>query len=83
MRTRWASCTPGDCTIRCERLRDVPGWVLDYVLVHELAHLLEPGHDERFWKWVRRYPERNGRSATWRACRQPPGSSSGVDGEDV
>ncbi|SHK90147.1 hypothetical protein SAMN05443637_11432 [Pseudonocardia thermophila] len=57
MRTRWASCTPDDGTIRIsERLRDVPGWVVDYVLVHELAHLLEPGHDAAFWAWVHRYP---------------------------
>jgi hypothetical protein len=57
MRTRWASCTPVDATIRIsERLRDVPGWVVDYVLVHELAHLLEPGHDEAFWAWVHNYP---------------------------
>ncbi|HVL85629.1 MAG TPA: M48 family metallopeptidase, partial [Pseudonocardia sp.] len=57
MRTRWASCTPADGTIRLsERLRDTPSWVVDYVLVHELAHLLEPGHDEAFWVWVRRYP---------------------------
>lgn len=57
MRSRWASCTPADGTIRVsERLRAVPAWVLDYVLVHELAHLLEPGHDEAFWSWVRRYP---------------------------
>jgi predicted metal-dependent hydrolase len=57
MRTRWASCTPADGTIRIsERLRDVPGWVVDYVLVHELTHLLEPGHDARFWAWVHRYP---------------------------
>ena len=57
MSTRWASCTPADGTIRVsERLRDAPGWVVDYVLVHELAHLLEPGHDAAFWAWVRRYP---------------------------
>jgi predicted metal-dependent hydrolase len=31
--------------------------VLDYVLVHELAHLLEPGHGPDFWTWVRRYPK--------------------------
>ena len=54
MSTRWASCTPADGTIRVsERLREVPGWVVDYVLVHELAHLLEPGHDAAFWGWVR------------------------------
>lgn len=58
MRTRWASCTPSDATIRVsERLRDVPSWVLDYVLVHELAHLREAGHNTRFWELVRRYPK--------------------------
>lgn len=58
MRTRWASCTPADGTIRIsERLRDMPAWVVDYVLVHELTHLLEPGHDKRFWAWVHHYPK--------------------------
>ncbi|MDQ3402958.1 MAG: M48 family metallopeptidase [Actinomycetota bacterium] len=57
MRTRWASCTPVDRTIRVsERLREVPAWVLDYVLVHELAHLLVPGHGADFWELVREYP---------------------------
>ncbi len=57
MSTRWASCTPADATIRVsDRLRDAPGWVVDYVLVHELTHLLEPGHDAAFWAWVHRYP---------------------------
>jgi hypothetical protein len=57
MRTRWASCTPADGTIRVsDRLRDVPSWVLDYVLVHELAHLLVPGHGADFWALVRGYP---------------------------
>jgi predicted metal-dependent hydrolase len=55
---RWGSCTPGERTIRLSaRLQGMPGWVVDYVLVHELAHLLEPGHDERFWAWVDRYPQ--------------------------
>lgn len=58
MRTRWASCTPVDRTIRISaRLREVPSWVVDYVLVHELAHLLEPGHGPGFWALVRRYPK--------------------------
>lgn len=57
MRTRWASCTPADRTIRVsQRLREMPAWVLDYVLVHELAHLIEPGHGPAFWALVNRYP---------------------------
>lgn len=57
MRTRWASCTPADATIRLsERLKDMPHWVRDYVLVHELAHLLVPGHGPDFWALVQRYP---------------------------
>ncbi|GAB2924857.1 M48 family metallopeptidase [Rhodococcus aerolatus] len=57
MRSRWASCTPADASIRVsETLRTAPGWVLDYVLVHELAHLVEPGHTDRFWALVSHYP---------------------------
>jgi predicted metal-dependent hydrolase len=57
MRTRWASCTPADRSIRMsERLRDLPTWVQDYVLVHELAHLIESGHGPRFWRLVESYP---------------------------
>ncbi|MEU6645854.1 M48 family metallopeptidase [Saccharomonospora sp. NPDC046836] len=58
MRTRWASCTPVDRTIRVsERLRTVPSWVLDYVLVHELAHLRVAEHNAKFWALVQRYPK--------------------------
>lgn len=54
---RWGSCSPGDRSIRLsERLQGMPSWVVDYVLVHELAHLLEHGHDAKFWAWVDRYP---------------------------
>ncbi|MFM1725037.1 M48 family metallopeptidase [Rhodococcus sp. PAM 2766] len=58
MKTRWASCTPVDGTIRMsELLRTVPAYVLDYVLVHELVHLyVTGGHNERFWREVRQYP---------------------------
>ena len=54
---RWGSCTPADRSIRLSsRLRSMPEYVVDYVLVHELSHLLEAGHDERFWALVARYP---------------------------
>jgi predicted metal-dependent hydrolase len=57
-KSRWGSCTPSDRTIRLSaRLQGMPPWVIDYVLVHELAHLLESGHDQRFWAWVNRYPK--------------------------
>jgi predicted metal-dependent hydrolase len=55
--SRWGSCTPADRAIRLSRrLQGMPGWVLDYVLVHELAHLVEIGHTPTFWNLVDRYP---------------------------
>jgi len=79
-RSRWGSCTPGDRTIRLSaRLQEMPRWVLDYVLVHELAHLLEPGHDANFWAWVDRYPRAErakGYLTGWSAAahlESPPG----------
>ncbi|MGH9151814.1 MAG: YgjP-like metallopeptidase domain-containing protein [Acidimicrobiales bacterium] len=54
---RWGSCTPADGTIRISsRLATEPPWVLDYVVVHELAHLTFPGHGRSFWDLVGRYP---------------------------
>ncbi|MGW0228870.1 M48 metallopeptidase family protein [Actinopolymorpha singaporensis] len=55
---RWGSCTPSDGTVRLStRLRGMPAWVIDYVLIHELVHLVEPGHTARFWSLVRNYPQ--------------------------
>ena len=57
MTTRWASCTPSTGDIRLsDRLETMPAWVVDYVLLHELAHLIEPSHNKRFWHWVDRFP---------------------------
>ena len=54
--SRWGSCTPDDGTIRLStQLQGMPAWVVDYVLLHELAHLLVPGHGPTFWKLVNRY----------------------------
>ncbi len=56
--SRWGSCTPADGTIRLsDRLQGMPVWVVDYVLLHELAHLLEPGHGPRFWRLLAGYPQ--------------------------
>jgi hypothetical protein len=54
---RWGSCTPADGTIRLsDRLQGMPGWVVDYVLLHELVHLLHPGHGPQFWAELAVYP---------------------------
>lgn len=56
-RSRWGSCTTSTGTIRIsDELRGVPPWVVDYVLLHELAHLRVPGHGPDFWALVQRYP---------------------------
>lgn len=56
--SRWGSATPADGTIRLSnKLQSMPQWVIDYVLVHELAHLLVAGHNADFWKLVESYPE--------------------------
>ena len=53
---RWGSCTPADGTIRLStRMVGVPRWVIDSVLVHELAHLVEHGHTPRFHALCARY----------------------------
>ncbi len=54
---RYGSCTPSTGTIRIsDRLAAMPAWVCDYVLIHELAHLLEPNHSQAFWDLCNRYP---------------------------
>src|SRR5690606_33129385 len=84
-RSRWGSCTPADRSIRLSsRLQGMPTWVIDYVLVHELAHLLEPGHDDEFWAWVNRYPRTErarGYLQGWSAAVElgTPGSEGLVD----
>jgi predicted metal-dependent hydrolase len=56
--TRWGSCTPTQGTIRIShRLQGVPDYVLDAVLLHELVHLIESGHNPRFYSFMDRYPE--------------------------
>lgn len=53
---RWGSCSRGDSRIRISnRLADMPPWVLDSVLIHELAHLEVPDHGPRFEELVGRY----------------------------
>ncbi|MGH8959149.1 MAG: M48 metallopeptidase family protein [Acidimicrobiia bacterium] len=53
---RWGSCTFSDRSVRISsRLVSMPAWVLDYVIIHELAHLAVPGHSAAFHDLVGRY----------------------------
>lgn len=80
-RGRWGSCTPGDRTIRLSsRLRGMPEWVIDYVLLHELTHLLVPGHGDRFWALLTRYP----RTERARGYLEGVAATAGLDlSEDI
>ena len=56
-KSRWGSCSVDDRAIRLSlELSDYPSWVRDYVIVHELAHLIVPDHSQAFWDLVNRYP---------------------------
>ncbi|WP_245935238.1 M48 family metallopeptidase [Acidipropionibacterium virtanenii] len=54
---RWGSCTPSTGRIRLsDSMRGFPSWVVDHVLLHELAHLVEPNHGARFAALARSHP---------------------------
>lgn len=57
MESQWGSCTMAEGAIRiASRVASFPSWVLDYLLVHELAHLVHGDHSPAFWDIVARYP---------------------------
>ncbi|MFF1828665.1 M48 family metallopeptidase [Paenarthrobacter sp. NPDC058040] len=83
--SRWGSATPADGTIRLShKLRPMPQWVIDYVLLHELAHLLVAGHNAAFWRLLDAYPETDRAKAflegvsfaTSRGLSEGPGTSN-------
>jgi predicted metal-dependent hydrolase len=58
MAHRWGSCTAVDRSIRISQtISAFPPWVLDGVIVHELAHLAVPDHSGAFWELANRYPK--------------------------
>ena len=65
MKTRWGSCTPSRKTIRLNTaLSERPKDLLEYVLVHEMAHIRVPGHGRTFWSLVENFlPD-------WRVLRE-------------
>jgi predicted metal-dependent hydrolase len=64
-RTRWGSCSPrGEISLNW-RLVQVPEWVRDYVILHELAHRRHLNHSTRFWEEVKRLCPDYEAAETW------------------
>jgi predicted metal-dependent hydrolase len=64
-RTRWGSASRNGSLSFNWRLLLAPRFVLDAVVVHELAHLVIPGHSARFWALVRRHAPRTDEARRW------------------
>jgi len=64
MKTKWGSCSPELKTIRLNlELAKKPPICLEYVIVHEMTHILEPTHNHRFVDWMDRF------LPNWKSCR--------------
>ena len=64
-RFRWGSCTPKNNVNLNWRLIKAPMFVIDYVIVHELAHLIEANHNDRFWNIVRTHNPKAAKAKEW------------------
>ncbi len=64
-RSRWGSCAPDGTLAFSWRLVMAPGWVLDYVVAHEMAHLREMNHSTRFWSHVARLTPHRDTAVEW------------------
>lgn len=91
-KSRWGSCTPSTGQIRISQdLARMPRFVLEYVILHELAHLVHADHSPGFWALVQRHPEAEraiGFLMGWsmragdEASELPPGPADEPDDED-
>jgi predicted metal-dependent hydrolase len=64
-RFRWGSCTANDNVSFNWRLIKAPMFVIDYVIVHELAHLIEANHTPHFWSIVRAHTPTMEKARAW------------------
>lgn len=82
---RWGSCSVAEGAIRIStRVQGMPTWVLDYVLLHELAHLLCAGHGPAFWALLGGYPHLDRARGFLEGVAHAsdmPGSDDGADGD--
>jgi predicted metal-dependent hydrolase len=80
---RWGSATPADGSVRISsHLCGAPSWVLDYVIVHELAHLVVPGHGADFEELESRYGQRERAEAYLAGYEAGRNGWSGMDSLD-
>ncbi len=70
-RSRWGSCAPDGTLAFSWRLVMAPGWVLDYVVAHEVAHLKELNHSARFWAHVSRLTPHRDDAVEWLRVEGP------------
>lgn len=70
-RSRWGSCAPDRTLSFSWRLVMAPGFVLDYVVAHEVAHLCEMNHSERFWAIVERLTPHREAAQAWLRSHGP------------
>ena len=64
-KSRWGSCAPDGTLAFSWRLVMAPGWVLDYVVAHEVAHLRELNHSPQFWDVVARLTPQRDAAVAW------------------
>ncbi len=64
-KTRWGSCSSKGNLNFNWRLAMAPGWVLDYVVVHELVHLKHMNHSKEFWDAVAVYFPEYKKAVAW------------------
>ena len=70
-RSRWGSCAPDGTLAFSWRLVMAPGWVLDYVVAHEVAHLKELNHSPKFWAQVARLTPHRDAAVEWLRVNGP------------
>jgi predicted metal-dependent hydrolase len=70
-RSRWGSCAPDGTLAFSWRLVMAPGWVTDYVVAHEVAHLRELNHSARFWTLVEQLTPRREAAVEWLRLHGP------------
>jgi predicted metal-dependent hydrolase len=64
-RTKWGSCSTSGTLGLNWRLMMAPMEIMEYIVIHELAHLQEPNHNDAFWSLVAEHDPRYEKHATW------------------